>query len=55
MAKETYIRLRCTEEFKDQVNQAAKMDDRTTSNYMEHILKEDMKKKGILNEGGKDN
>jgi hypothetical protein len=47
MAKETYIRLRCTEDFKKKVEQAAKQENRTSSNYIENLLLEDIKKKGI--------
>lgn len=57
MAKETYIRLRCTEEFKQLVDQAAKMETRTISNYMENLLLTDIKEKGldleVLKIGGK--
>ena len=39
MAKGTYIRLRCTEEFKAQVEALASKQNRTVSNYIENILK----------------
>ena len=47
MAKETFIKLRCTQEFKDQVEQAAIQEDRNSSSYIEHLLLEDIRAKGI--------
>lgn len=38
MAKETYIRLRCTEEFKTKIEKLAKLENRTVSNYVENLL-----------------
>lgn len=43
MAKETYIRLRCTEDFKAQVEALAKKDNRTVSNYIENLLINEIK------------
>lgn len=36
--KDTYIRLRCTEEFKGKVEELAKKENRTVSNYIESLL-----------------
>lgn len=46
MAKETYIRLRCTEEFKAQAEKLASKDNRTLSNYIENLLKKEIEKMG---------
>ena len=43
MAKETYIRLRCTNKFKAQIEALASNENRTTSNYIENLLIEKIK------------
>lgn len=42
MAKEAYIKLRCTTQFKSDVERLAKMDNRTVSNYLENLLKKEI-------------
>ena len=43
MAKDTYIRLRCTEEFKAQIKALASKENRAVSNYIENLLTEKIK------------
>lgn len=38
MAKDTNIILRCTEEFKKQVEELARKENRTVSNYIENLI-----------------
>jgi hypothetical protein len=42
MAKETYIQIRCTNEFKSQIELLAKKENRTVSNYIENLLKNEI-------------
>jgi predicted DNA-binding protein len=44
LVKETYIRLRCTENFKKEVEELASKENRTVSNYIENILKKEINK-----------
>lgn len=44
MAKDTNIILRCTNEFKAQVETLASKDNRTVSNYIENLLRRELEK-----------
>ena len=44
MAKDTYIRLRCTDEFKAQIEVLASKENRTVSNYIENLLINEIEK-----------
>jgi hypothetical protein len=46
--KGTYIRLRCTEDFKEKTDKAAEMETRSTSNYIEKLITDDLKRKGLI-------
>lgn len=42
MAKETYIKFRCSEKFKDMVEFQAKEHERTVSSYIEYLIRKDV-------------
>ena len=51
MAKESYVKLRCTKNFKADIELLAKRENRNTSNYIENLLKKEIEKmKKIGNE-----
>ena len=56
MAKDTFIKLRCTEEFKAQIEVLASKENRTVSNYIENLLiqqiKENKSMKNVTNMNG---
>lgn len=44
MAKESYVKLRCTKNFKADIELLAKKENRNTSNYIENLLKKEIEK-----------
>ena len=44
MVKESYVKLRCTKNFKADIELLAKRENRNTSNYIENLLKKEIEK-----------
>jgi len=44
MAKDNFIKLRCTDEFKAQIEALASKENRTVSNYIENLLSNEINK-----------
>ena len=43
MSKDAFIKFRCTDEFKTQIEALASKENRTVSNYVENLLKKEIK------------
>jgi len=52
MAKENYIKLRCTKQFKEDTELLAERENRNTSNYIENLIKNEIEK---MKNTGKEN